>query len=255
LFGDWREEVVWRRSDNTALHIYTTTIPSTMRLFTLMHDIQYREAIAWQNVAYNQPPHPSFFLGNGMAMPPQPSIYTVDMNPGLAGDFNGDGSVNGSDLPVWQQTFGHPNAQGSWPGDGDNDGDADGSDFLIWQQNLGLPAAPEISALSSSVRESVLATDFAYAALAGEGLAALEHEFEPAKSADLHPQHIIDAAAGSPTRRAMTTGNPQLASGDHNGDSLSIEGQTATYEQCAEIKPQLATALDDAVTLADSGVL
>ena len=32
-----------------------------------MHDRQYREAIAWQNVAYNQPPHPSFFLGDGMA--------------------------------------------------------------------------------------------------------------------------------------------------------------------------------------------
>jgi hypothetical protein len=25
-----------------------------------------REAIAWQNTAYNQPPHPSIFIGNGM---------------------------------------------------------------------------------------------------------------------------------------------------------------------------------------------
>jgi NAD(P)-dependent dehydrogenase (short-subunit alcohol dehydrogenase family) len=28
-----------------------------------MHDPQYRLAIAWQNVGYNQPPHPGFFLG------------------------------------------------------------------------------------------------------------------------------------------------------------------------------------------------
>ena len=33
------------------------------------------EAIAWQNTAYNQPPHPSFFIGNGMGAPPQPNIY------------------------------------------------------------------------------------------------------------------------------------------------------------------------------------
>ncbi|HET7534942.1 MAG TPA: hypothetical protein VFJ90_00710, partial [Candidatus Didemnitutus sp.] len=76
LFGDWREEVVWRESTNDALRIYTTTIPTNTRLTTLMHDRQYREAIAWQNVAYNQPPHPSFYLGEGMTMPPPPDIVT-----------------------------------------------------------------------------------------------------------------------------------------------------------------------------------
>lgn len=81
LMGDWREEVIWRRSDNTALQIWTTTIPSTMRLFTLMHDTQYRAAVAWQNVAYNQPTHTSFFLGNNMAMPPQPNIITTPFTP------------------------------------------------------------------------------------------------------------------------------------------------------------------------------
>ena len=45
--------VIWRRSDNTALHIYTTTIATSTPLTTLMHDSQYRTAIAWQNVAYN----------------------------------------------------------------------------------------------------------------------------------------------------------------------------------------------------------
>jgi hypothetical protein len=64
LFGDWREEVVFANTDSTELMIFSTTIPTTLRLPTLMHDVQYREAIAWQNVAYNQPPHPSFYLGS-----------------------------------------------------------------------------------------------------------------------------------------------------------------------------------------------
>ena len=76
LFGDWREEVVFRTSDNKELRIYTTTIPTTHRLCTLMHDPQYRLSIAWQNVGYNQPPHTSFYLGEGMAKPPRSAITT-----------------------------------------------------------------------------------------------------------------------------------------------------------------------------------
>jgi rhamnogalacturonan endolyase len=75
LFGDWREEVILPRDDNAALRIYATTTPTDRRIHTLLHDPQYRVAIAWQNTAYNQPPHPSFFLGNGMSTPPQPNIY------------------------------------------------------------------------------------------------------------------------------------------------------------------------------------
>jgi rhamnogalacturonan endolyase len=76
LFGDWREELVLRTRDNLALRIYTTTIPTTHRLHTLMHDPQYRLSIAWQNVAYNQPPHTSFYLGQGMKPPGMPGITT-----------------------------------------------------------------------------------------------------------------------------------------------------------------------------------
>ncbi|MFE0593544.1 cellulose binding domain-containing protein [Micromonospora echinospora] len=75
ILGDWREEVVWRTSDNTALRIYSTPTPTATRIHTLMHDPQYRTAIAWQNTAYNQPPHPSFFIGDGMPTPPTPNIY------------------------------------------------------------------------------------------------------------------------------------------------------------------------------------
>jgi rhamnogalacturonan endolyase len=77
LFGDWREEVIWRHSNNKQLLIFTTTDFTDMRQFTLMHDPQYRVAVAWQNSGYNQPPHPGFYLGDGMTTPPQPDIYVV----------------------------------------------------------------------------------------------------------------------------------------------------------------------------------
>ena len=60
ILGDWREEVIWPSEDQTELRIYSTTIPAVDRRATWMNDRQYRLAIAWQNVAYNQPPHPSF---------------------------------------------------------------------------------------------------------------------------------------------------------------------------------------------------
>ena len=60
ILGDWREEVIWASEEQTELRIYTTTIPATDRRPTLMNDRQYRLAIAWQNVTYNQPPHTSF---------------------------------------------------------------------------------------------------------------------------------------------------------------------------------------------------
>ncbi len=74
LFGDWREEVIWRTADSTALRIYTTTDLTEHKIYTLMHDPVYRLGVAWQNVAYNQPPHTSFFLGHGMEEPPVPKI-------------------------------------------------------------------------------------------------------------------------------------------------------------------------------------
>ena len=80
LFGDWREELILRTSDNKNLRIYTTTIPTKYRIYTLMHDPQYRLGIATQNVAYNQPPHTGFFLGTDMKAAPKPKIVLVKRN-------------------------------------------------------------------------------------------------------------------------------------------------------------------------------
>lgn len=77
ILGDWREEVIWARSDDSALRIYTTDDVTDSKLYTLMSDRQYREAIAWQNVAYNQPPHTSYYISEDMSTPNQPSVYTA----------------------------------------------------------------------------------------------------------------------------------------------------------------------------------
>ena len=77
ILGDWREEIVLR-SGNQALRVYTTTIPTEHRLYTLMHDPPYRVQVTAQNVVYNQPPHPSFYLGEGMKAPPKPKMRPAE---------------------------------------------------------------------------------------------------------------------------------------------------------------------------------
>lgn len=76
LFGDWREELIYRNAGDSAIAIFMTTIPTNYRIYTLMHDMQYREAIGWQMCGYNQPPHVSYFLGEKekITTPPPPTI-------------------------------------------------------------------------------------------------------------------------------------------------------------------------------------
>ena len=63
LFGDWREELIlWDSSNSSTLNIFSTNIPTEYRVPSLMHDHTYRMAVAWQNTAYNQPPHLGFYL-------------------------------------------------------------------------------------------------------------------------------------------------------------------------------------------------
>jgi rhamnogalacturonan endolyase len=64
ILGDWREEVIWPTTDNKALRIYSTTDATSISHVSLMQDRMYREAVAWQNTAYNQPPHPSFAMSS-----------------------------------------------------------------------------------------------------------------------------------------------------------------------------------------------
>lgn len=80
ILGDWREEMILRKSDNTELVIFTSNIPTDYRIPTLMHDPQYRTAVAWQNSAYNQPPNTSYYIGYDMDVNniPTAKIAVVD---------------------------------------------------------------------------------------------------------------------------------------------------------------------------------
>lgn len=81
LFGDWREELILRHADNSALRVFISLAPTDYKLTTLMHDSQYRCAIAWQNVGYNQPPHPSYYIGPDKKDYKQPDIKTTPIAP------------------------------------------------------------------------------------------------------------------------------------------------------------------------------
>src|SRR5690606_35533393 len=66
------------------------------------------------------------------------SVTTLELTSTLvAGDFNGDGNVDGADFVIWQTNF--PNNSGEATlgmGDANGDGDVDGADFVIWQTNF-----------------------------------------------------------------------------------------------------------------------
>jgi len=82
IFGDWREEVIWRTANDSALRIYTTTMTTTHRLVTMMHDPTYRVAVAWQNSSYNQPPHPGYYIASDMNFPPEPLLNVAVLGSG-----------------------------------------------------------------------------------------------------------------------------------------------------------------------------
>ncbi|TWT77602.1 Rhamnogalacturonan endolyase YesW precursor [Posidoniimonas polymericola] len=135
ILGDWREEVIWRRSDSTALEIWTTTIAAGSRLPTLMHDTHYRSSVAGQNVAYNQPSHPSYWIGEGMDPAPQRPLF---FGGELGGDYNGDGLVNTADYAVWRDTQGSTD---NLAADGNHNGVVDQADRDVWRDNYGAVAA------------------------------------------------------------------------------------------------------------------
>ena len=88
LFGDWREEVILRLTTNNALRVFTSTMPTSYKLYTFMHDPVYRVAVSWQNSSYNQPPHPGFYVASDMDFPPPvPNIQLI------SGLYRGSGKV------------------------------------------------------------------------------------------------------------------------------------------------------------------
>lgn len=97
ILGDWREELLlFSKTDSASLIIFTTTTPTNYKLFTLMHDPVYRLGVAWQNVAYNQPPHLGFYMGDGLDNVSWPNIELVgdgNNETGVENLHNGNKSV------------------------------------------------------------------------------------------------------------------------------------------------------------------
>lgn len=89
MFGDWREEMIYPTKDQSAVRIFTTTVPTGYKIPTLMSDPQYRNHVALQNTCYNQPTHLSYYLGYDTTTVPVPQMYVVKdgkevRNPDLA---------------------------------------------------------------------------------------------------------------------------------------------------------------------------
>jgi rhamnogalacturonan endolyase len=66
VLGDWREELLVRTADSTAVRIYLSTEVTDRKLYTLMHDVQYRAEVARQQTTYNQPSYTGFYLGSDL---------------------------------------------------------------------------------------------------------------------------------------------------------------------------------------------
>ena len=97
LFGDWREEIIARTAQNN-IRIYTTTIPTEWRNYTLWHDMQYRQAMVWQMCGYNQPPHASYFLGELENITAAPPALTMTGRQEIADNGNIGSGENGLQL-------------------------------------------------------------------------------------------------------------------------------------------------------------
>ncbi|QDG65515.1 rhamnogalacturonan lyase [Pseudarthrobacter sp. NIBRBAC000502772] len=66
VVGDWREEMLVRTADSSALRMYLSTEVTNHKLYTLMHDPQYRAEVTRQNTTYNQPSYTDFYFASDM---------------------------------------------------------------------------------------------------------------------------------------------------------------------------------------------
>ncbi|GAE35959.1 rhamnogalacturonan lyase [Halalkalibacter akibai] len=90
IFGDWREELLVRTTDSSAIRIYLSTEVTDRKLYTLMHDAQYRTGVSWQQTTYNQPTYPSFYFASDIDWDkvPLPNYWTPGLVDHLENEVN-----------------------------------------------------------------------------------------------------------------------------------------------------------------------
>ena len=153
IFGDWREELLLRSSDNNYIRIYGTTDTTKVRLTTLMHDTQYRNQANSEQNCYNQPAHASFFLGTGYDLPERPNV-TVN------GESTGNTTVDptSTEPPIQTPTVSYKfdlgaNAQNGWTSVSASDGYSDSKGYgFSSSSNVSNVAASGSGALSDAVQ-------------------------------------------------------------------------------------------------------
>lgn len=65
------------------------------------------------------------------------AVMSFAFGPTLTADFDGSGSVDADDLPVWESAF-----AATGDADANGDGVSDGHDFLLWQRQYGMSDFP-----------------------------------------------------------------------------------------------------------------
>ncbi|MBA3480742.1 MAG: autotransporter-associated beta strand repeat-containing protein [Pirellulales bacterium] len=113
---------------------------------SLFFDGASQQAGVWGAVGSGAEFTSSLITGTGTL---QVTTFIAPPTP-LAGDFDGNGTVEAADLTAWQNGYGMPNGANAGNGDGDADGDVDGNDFLVWQQNLGMTQSTTASAANAA---------------------------------------------------------------------------------------------------------
>ena len=113
ILGDWREELIlWSKNNPAEINIYTTATPTEYTVPTLMHDHVYRMGVAWQNTAYNQPPHLGYYLPDYIAGKIDTGIR------GIQGDKNTGRQDNSWYTISGQKLTGQPSKQGVYINNG-----------------------------------------------------------------------------------------------------------------------------------------
>lgn len=92
---------------------------------------------------------------------PDRVAITAQLNPPIAGDFDGNGVVDGADLTQWQGDYGV-----NGDSDADGNGTSDGLDFLIWQRNFGSGSTPSSTLAVIPEPSSVILLLVAFSVLA-----------------------------------------------------------------------------------------
>lgn len=215
ILGDWREELVmWDGTNSSDLLIFSTTIESKYRVPTLMEDHNYRLAIAWQNCAYNQPPHLGYYL---------PDRFSTDARIKVV-----------SGTPTQSIELGKPfkTVEGSF-------------ELCDDVKATGLPAGVEITVDKaagtfsiSGTPEAVGTYKFTVTTVGGEGSASVEGTItvtEPVVLTEVAHFTFDDMSATVPNLiqgTADVKGTPILAEGIY-GKAISLNGTTDYLEQAA----------------------